>query len=65
MFIKTHFRNIQKLKFAELKHDWSVGELNQLYVISHTFLGITHDEFHMQRLNVLGNFMISPFFSLF
>ena len=33
---RTQFLILQALKF-EISHDWSVGELTQLYVISHTF----------------------------
>ena len=41
---RTKFLGFQELKLVELNHDWRVGELNQHYVISHTFVRITLDE---------------------
>ena len=51
-----------------LEHDWRVDELTQNYKISHTFLGITLEEFHTQSFSLIGDswFLSSYlFFSLF
>ena len=44
--LRTQFLSFQELKFAEINHDWRMSELNQRYVISHTFVEITLDEMH-------------------